>query len=201
MQKIILTGSRFGRLQVVGAAENIGTKTAWSCICDCGNSSVARSELLVSGKTSSCGCLRREVMAQTKRKHGKSKSPERATYDHMIGRCYNKNNERFSTYGARGIKVCERWLSSFEAFLSDMGPKPKGFSLERIDVNRGYEPENCKWIPMAEQSKNTTRTVLITHSGKTMCASDWSKETGIKASVLYYRASKGLPPELILRAR
>ena len=153
MKVIDLTGQRFERLTVV---ERIGSRSGnslWLCRCDCGNLTKVVSPNLKNGSVKSCGCFRRQNLHKIT--HGMRKSPEYAAWLGMKARCYNPNNPSYANYGGRGIAVCEKWKNSFEAFFADMGKKPeKGFSIERIDVNKGYYPENCKWIPVAEQAGN-----------------------------------------------
>lgn len=133
------------------------------------------------------------------RTHGKSKDKTYKIWSKMIQRCTNPKVERYSNYGGRGITVCDQW-KTFYGFYADMGNAEEGYSLERIDVNGNYEKSNCSWIKQELQSKNTTRTVNITLNGITKNAKDWSIELGMRASTIYYRVAKGLPPEMILRA-
>lgn len=147
-----LEGERFGKLTVMSRAENNSTgQSYWNCICDCGNQKQIRGGHLTSGNIVSCGCHAREKST----KHGMSKSPEYKAYYNMIKRCYYENDNRYSDYGGRGIKVCPRWLSSFENFVTDMGAKPsKKHSIDRIDVDGDYSPDNCRWATVEEQERN-----------------------------------------------
>lgn len=155
-----LTGTRFGRLVVVSRAEYKGGQPAWYCLCDCGQGKVCLGTNLKSGKSQSCGCLRNEMVSERSLKHGNRRgvgktSREYETWCSMIGRCETDTNTSYHNYGARGITVCERWRSSFDNFLADMGerPSPK-HSLDRIDVNGNYEPSNCRWVTKEEQMRN-----------------------------------------------
>lgn len=112
----------------------------------------------------------------------------------MIARCHDKNHISFSSYGARGISVCEQWRHSIRSFLEDMGPCPDGFSLERIDNNGNYCPENCKWASSHEQSNNRRTSRVISFEGKTMSMADWAREIGISTAILHYRITKMLLP-------
>ena len=152
--RIDLTGQRFGKLLVIGEKGRINEQVAWECQCDCGNTTVVRSSDLRSGDTKSCGCLRKELHT----KHGQNtrKRGETLTYQcwkAMIGRCYRPNNTSFPYYGGRGIKVCKSWWK-FRNFYRDMGDKPKGLTLERINGDGDYEPSNCKWASYQEQNQN-----------------------------------------------
>lgn len=160
MPKIIdLTGKRFGRLVVLSKAEPKSRQTAWLCLCDCGNEKICFGTNLKRGKTQSCGCLRTEMTVKRTFKHGHRRSEktskEYEAWWSMIARCENETDTNFHNYGARGIKVCQRWRNSFENFLADMGNKPTlKHSIERIDVNGNYEPSNCKWASKEEQMQN-----------------------------------------------
>lgn len=108
----------------------------------------------------------------------------------MLARCRTPSHHAFRNYGARGIAVCERW-SRFENFITDMGACPAGLTLERIDNDRGYEPENCKWATRAEQHRNTRRTQKLTFNGVTLCKQDWCKRTGLDWATLNGRLRRG----------
>lgn len=153
-----IAGQRFGRWMVVSlhakpTREKPSHNSLWLCRCDCGTQAIIDGPNLVKGGTQSCGCLKLE--RRTKHGHAKKRQIPNTYYSWLAlkQRCTNPNNPSYKNWGARGISVCERWLS-YENFLADMGPCPYGFTIERIDVNGNYEPSNCTWIPKSEQGKN-----------------------------------------------
>lgn len=154
-----LTGQTFGRLTVTGLNGFRGSWSYWDTRCDCGNTKVAKGALLVQGQTRSCGCLASETTAARNKaniKHGASYTSEYRTWCGMKDRCMNPKNPKFAIYGGRGIKVCDRWLHSFEAFLADMGRKSSAdLSLDRYPNGDGnYEPGNCRWATDSQQNSN-----------------------------------------------
>jgi hypothetical protein len=131
------------------------------CLCECGNKVITRFQYYKSNHTKSCGCLKSFFISEVNVKHShssnngvKKTSREYNSWGSMKNRCYNPKNNRWNSYGGRGIKVCDRWLNSFENFLEDMGERPNGCSIDRIDPNGNYEPNNCRWATSKEQGKN-----------------------------------------------
>jgi hypothetical protein len=150
-----LTGQVFGRLTVVSLTGIRAQSSIWHCVCACGNELDVDRGLLVGKRTRSCGCLRSEERTAKNLLHGLSKSREYIIWRGMKTRCYNEKYVSFQHYGGRGIRVCERWLNSFPHFLEDMGYRPSDtHSIDRIDTNGDYSPENCKWSTKQEQSAN-----------------------------------------------
>lgn len=154
-----LTGRQFERLTVIRLGSRTPSgKLRWVCLCSCGKETLVDSYSLTREKTKSCGCLARENSSKSRMKHGHtSKDIVTSTYQawgSMKARCTNRKNLRWQDYGGRGIVVCDRWIHSFESFLEDMGEKPEGLTLDRIDVNGNYEKSNCRWATRKEQRAN-----------------------------------------------
>ena len=127
----------------------------WLCECSCGTRKEMTRRTLISGNTKSCGCLKRDVHSETHITHGMTESPEYYTWCRIKYRCYNEKSKDYPDYGGRGIKMCERWLESFENFYEDMGERPSlKHSIERLDVNGDYSPENCIWTTYDRQARN-----------------------------------------------
>lgn len=156
MGAINLVGHKFYRMLVIQQFPLKNKKYYLLCKCDCGQSRVIRRDHLMSGHTQSCGCLSLEISKSMFVKHGLCKSVEYRTWCHMKDRCLNKNHSEWEHYGGRGIKVCDKWLK-FENFYADMGQRPSGRSLDRINNDGNYEPKNCRWATNIEQANNTRR--------------------------------------------
>lgn len=167
MRRLDLTGQTFGRLTVTGLGEPSGKRrrTAWLCACDCGTVVTVVGESLRSGHAKSCGCFRREfasiVGKAARPRHGHAcrdrYSVEYRTWGGMIQRCTNPKFRQFRDYGGRGISVCPEWRTSFERFLADMGPRPVGLTLDRINNDGNYKPGNCRWASRSQQQRNQRR--------------------------------------------
>lgn len=154
---IELTGQRFGRLVVLRREGKgpIGTGILWRCMCDCGNETIVSGGNLRSKHTQSCGCYHSEVIV----KHGQYLTSEYTAWYHMKQRCYNPKCKHFNHYGGRGITVCERWLENFSNFFADMGNKPTpAHSIDRINNELGYSPDNCRWADKKTQASNRRTT-------------------------------------------
>jgi len=196
MRKFIdLTGQRFGRLVVVSKAENSNSGHArWNCICDCGVEAIVFGCNLRSGCTKSCGCLQREKTSETNITHGMTKTPTHITWKSMKQRCTDHKYSCYENYGGRGIAVCGRW-NKFDNFYEDMGKRPNGTSLERIDNNGNYCPENCCWATPKTQNRNTRRNRIIEYDGKSQCLSAWAEELEINYETLRKRLQNH-PPQI-----
>lgn len=190
-----ISGQQFGRWYVVRRAPSRGTEKSyhyWFCRCSCGTEREVIHTGIRYGHSKSCGCLQKERSAQTAAKtgwkHGGHGTPEYRVYGDMLSRCHNPNHASFLQYGGRGITVCARWRSSFTNFLTDMGPRPsKTHSIERLDNNGSYTPENCVWGTPKQQSRNRRVSNLITYNGETLCLSEWAERLGICRATLNSR--------------
>jgi hypothetical protein len=132
-------------------------------------------------------------------RHGSEENPEYQSWRHMIQRCNNPNDIGFKYYGGRGIKVCEKWRGSFESFLSDMGRKPDGATIERINNDGDYEPSNCRWVSNFDQQSNRRNNRKITFNGRTLTHSQWGRELGISRDLIGQRIRRDkLSPEKAL---
>jgi len=192
-----LSNERFGRLVAV---EYLG-KSLWLCRCDCGQEIRATTRNIKSGNTRSCGCLHRERNGDTHRTHGMSQTLTYAVWLSMRARCKNESLSSYRNYGGRGIKVCDRWASSFEAFLSDMGEAQDGKSLDRIDVDGDYSPENCRWADAVTQQNNKRNSVFIEFDGERMTVAQWSRRLGVPAGTIRTRIALGMSSENILTTK
>jgi hypothetical protein len=197
-----LTGQKFGRLTVVSLdSVTKHRKAKWLCKCDCGKSHIVDGASISAGKTKSCGCLRREATIKRNigllKRHGMHGTPEHYTWNSMRQRCENKNAPNFKRYGGRGISVCERW-AEFENFLADMGERPDGLTLDRIDNNGDYTPENCRWATRSQQQRNRSNTCRLTLNGLTLDIYEWAERTGIKRKTIYSRICSGWSTEKAL---
>lgn len=167
-----------------------GSKSAAVFECSCDNRRVV---LIVAnvknGHTLSCGCVSRDVVTERNYRHGKSKTNTYNVYRTMRARCENVRTKAYSQYGGRGITVCERW-KSFEAFFGDMGDA-NGMTLDRVDVNGPYSPENCRWTSWKVQQRNRRNNRLLTFDGITMCSAEWADKTGLSQSMINLRLKRG----------
>lgn len=187
MFKEDLTGQKFGLLTVLEFAGNDNYRSSmWKCLCDCGNISIVRSHDLKSGGTKSCGCLMHAPAYN--RTHNESKTRLFREWANMRNRCQNSNNRSYERYGGRGITVCDEWNNfiTFRDWAYDNGYQDN-LSIDRIDVNGNYEPDNCRWATTLEQANNKRSSFMITYFDETHSLSDWCRILNLPYSVIYSR--------------
>lgn len=188
-----LTGMKFGRWTVVSRGLTVNKKVKWNCICECGNLGSVCTQNLKGELSTSCGCYKLGRMVT----HGMTGSTEYRIWQFMRDRCSNTKNSHYHLYGGRGITVCERWKTDFSAFLEDMGRRPRGTSIDRIDNDGNYEPGNCRWATIVEQNRNKRNNRFIEAMGKRQTMKEWSLELGKSVGCLDYHLSRGKTMEQI----
>jgi hypothetical protein len=180
MVKRDLTGQIFNRLTVLKSSENKNGKTTWLCKCDCGNECKVYTICLTKGFIPPC------------KSHGMTESKEYKAWCLMKSRCYVVHNNQYLRYGGRGIKVCDRWLHSFENFYADMGNKPTSkHTLDRKNSNEDYSPNNCRWATQKEQQGNRTNNRWHEYNGIKMILADWATYFGVTDSLIRMRMKRG----------
>jgi hypothetical protein len=198
-----MEGQAFGRWTALsesprrGACRNL---RYWLCRCECGTVKEVEGVSLRQGRSTSCGCFAREVTMAVNRTHGHTAghgpTAEYRCWRHILGRCYNPSVQSFPQYGGRGIEVCPRWRSSFENFLADVGPRPSPrHSIDRIDFNGHYEPQNVRWATAKRQANNTSRNHYISAFGERKTLQQWSEYHGIQGPTIRKRLRLGWSPE------
>lgn len=198
---IDLSGRRFGRWVVISKSGKRHNQTYWWCRCDCGTLREVNPVSLKNARSTSCGCYKRELMKKRDVAHSKTHSVEYNTWTRMKNRCCNHKSSDYKHYGGRGIKVCDKWVNSFESFLADMGKRPKGMSIDRIDVNGDYCPENCRWADNITQMNNRTNNKYLTYKSQTKTMSEWAREKGLSPGTLLARLKRGWSIEESLETR
>lgn len=179
-------GEAFSHWTVVGPAEKFNGHIHIVCRCTCGKEKAVYTPNLIRGKTHSCGCVRKP------KDFTSTHHPEWRIWNGIKSRCYNPNRRSFKDYGGRGISLCREWKDDFKKFLEDMGPRPSPqHSIERIDNDKDYAPDNRKWATMLEQAQNRRRTVRCNYNGRELTVSQLARETGVNYHLLYARIVKG----------
>ena len=191
-----IIGNVYGRWTVLGFSGKRGPqgKTPyWLCRCECGTIRDVAYPVLTSKirPSRSCGCLIREITSKRSKTHGMRSSREYVCWTSMKDRCYNRRSPNFADYGGRGISVCDRWRVSFENFYTDMGQRPYGHTLGRINNNDSYFKENCRWETITQQNRNKRSTILITYNEESLIVPDWSIRLNVPKQTIYARFYKG----------
>ena len=195
IRRPIAIGTKFGRLTVV---EQIPTYCR--CLCECGTQKMVQTTHLLTTMVKSCGCLYRDTR-DTKGDHGHYVGGRRTStarvWINMIQRCTKPNHQAYASYGGRGITVCARWMN-FKNFLEDMGVRPDGMSLDRLDNNKGYQPDNCAWRTRKHQARNRRDTVRAILNGTLVSVADEAEARGLPIKMVARRVKKGMPLDLAL---
>lgn len=185
----IIAGNKYGRLTtIVKAQEKAGNGDSyWFCKCDCGSERRVAQHHLKTGHAQSCGCIGLERITR----HNKSDTPTYKTWENMLSRCLNPNATGYHLYGGRGIQVCPEWRV-FDNFFRDMGERPSGKTLDRVDFNGNYEPTNCRWLSVKEQANNLRRNRRVEYEGKSYTLAQLSELTSVGYKTLQQRLDKGM---------
>lgn len=199
MKAFDLTGEPFGRWKVLARAENSPQGQAqWLCRCECGNEKIVKSIILRRNLSRSCGCLKADVCRERVTTHGHSRpgqtTPTYHTWAGMVARCTNPKHQTYHLYGGAGVTVCERWLT-FANFLEDMGEKPPGTSLDRIQGSRIYDKPFCRWATPKEQGRNKSNNRLLTFQGETLTMAEWAERLEWSPATISHRVNAGWSDE------
>ena len=191
---IDLSGNRYGRLVVICRTDKKDTNNSrsyWECVCDCGNKTIVHRTNLVSGRTTSCGCLHREIAKDQATKHNCTGTRLYRIWDGLRNRCNNPKHPNYNNYGGRGISVCSEW-DDFENFSkwSMANGYRDDLTIDRVDNDGNYEPSNCRWATKKVQANNTRKTIKITYNGDTKTLSEWAEIVGIRREYLWRRIYK-----------
>jgi hypothetical protein len=200
-EKSDITGQRFSRLLVLRYTENKtkANKRMVLCKCDCGNEKEMIASNLASGLSKSCGCLKVDSARERFTKHGYRNHPMYHRWAAMIQRCYDTNDAEYKNYGARGIKVCDRWRESFWNYAEDVGLPPfPGASIDRVVNDGDYCVGNCRWVSKKEQTLNRRNTRFLEFNGMSMCIADWERHLGFSIGSLKGRFARGMTVEQAL---
>lgn len=209
-----LTNCKFGRLLVVRRYEHDYITPSsqkhtpkWVCLCECGHTMITTTTQLRSGKTQSCGCLQQERASSTHMRHGGRFDRLHSIWANMKTRCYNPKYSEYSHYGGRGISVCDEWeeYQNFKDWALSVGyddSSERGImTIDRIDVNKGYSPDNCRFVNMFIQANNKQNNIRYEIDGKKMTLSEWARNLQIDYNYLYYRVrTKGMPLKDVVNA-
>lgn len=196
-----VSGQKFNFLTAIKIVGKKNKANLWECLCDCGNVTYAISTQLIKGYKTSCGCKRkmsrgaRPDVAQRNKDQAKHSMSGGYTYQSwkcMKSRCYDKNHKDYPSWGGRGITVCDSWRESFIDFYKDMGERPRGHTIDRINNEGNYEPKNCRWALAKMQSNNTRKNYYIEYMGRTQTAKQWAEELGnVEYKTILYRLRTG----------
>jgi hypothetical protein len=197
-------GESYGRLKVVGVHSVKNNRRRYKCLCSCGRTLITRMDALKSGRTKSCGCLKKEVSIQNGKKrktHGMTNARIHRIWLGIKSRCNNGNDTAYIHYGGRGIEVCEEWETDFESFFkwSLANGYEETLTLDRIDPRGDYEPKNCRWASQKQQANNRTNNNNITLNGVTRTVAEWEDISGVNRTTIINRVKRGWHAERVLK--
>ena len=193
-----LTGMKSGYLTAIEYAGTDGKHSLWRIRCDCGKEFIMPAGEFTRGKQRSCGCMKSALISGARSTHGRSNHPLYHVWRSMKERCTRPTAQAWANYGGRGIKVCDRWLHSFEAFWADMYPSYQpGLTLDRIDTNGDYSPENCRWATSKEQNRNKRSSRIIATPWGRMTVAEAAEMSGIGTTTLLYRLDHGVTEDML----
>ena len=205
MKTIDISNQRFGRLTAIEKSTNICGKTAWKCVCDCGNIAYVTTSNLTCNRIRSCGCIKQELLMRRNITHNQRHTRLYEVWKGIKQRCYNPKHRAYHNWGGRGIKMCEDWKNNFQSFYNwsyANGYSPENqkdeknkLTIDRIDVNGNYEPSNCRWVTRKVQASNMRTNKLITINGETHCIAEWCRIYNVHTSNYYKKINKGMSPE------
>ena len=198
-KRMELIGQRFGKLTVLKFAYIKSGNSFWICQCDCENTITTQGSSLKSGHTLSCGCYQKTAASIAKKTHGMTKTRLYRIYRHMKERCYSPSCRYYADYGGRRIHICNEWLDDFMNFYSWAinNGYSENLSIDRIDNNKGYFPNNCRWVTAQVQCNNRRSNIYLEYLGESKTLADWARMLGIKYSSLVGRWDKGIKaPEI-----
>lgn len=192
IKELVKPGEVYGRLTTIERIPT-GKHSKWKCVCICGNETIVFQSALLRGTTQSCGCLANELASERSKTHGKSRTRIYGIWGNIKRRCTKENNPAYKDYGGRGIKMCKEWMNSFETFYewAISNGYDKSLTIDRIDNNGDYSPENCRWVTQKVQANNTRSNHIITYNGKSMTMSQWAEYLGVNYGTMRDRRYRG----------
>lgn len=194
MRALLTANSKYNLLTIIERTTHTRQGVWYLCKCDCGNTTKVLGSKVIRNEVKSCGCL----ATAPNKTHGLSSTTTYKVWVAMRERCSYTANKCYDSYGGRGITVCDRWKDSFENFYADMGVRPEGLTLDRIDTNGNYEPSNCRWANNETQVASRRDAHTLTINGETKSVASWAKQLGINQATIKYRIKKGLSVDKII---
>lgn len=201
MKNIDILNQKFGRLTAIEKSNNICGKTAWKCICDCGNIAYVTTSNLTCNRIKSCGCIKQELLMRRNITHNQRHTRLYEVWKGIKQRCYNPKHRAYHNWGGRGIKMCEDWKNNFQSFHDwsyangycpeNQKDEKNKLTIDRIDVNGNYEPSNCRWVKRSKQARNTRANKIISYRNEEYCLVEWCEILDLYYSTVSARLLKG----------